>query len=316
MSLYARVHHIETLMELGDFDEARNVFQEAANIADRLSLDDPTTKYWNEYWRARVRLAGAILSKRVGDYDTGEQLALSAISTFEKLYELVPEQPGLLTDLGSAYRHLSDALVLQKQLNEADTALGKAIRHGRAAGNTVSLFHVGVAQFRRAQLLAALGRNDKAAEATAAALDQFDETCNDLPDEAYCNHRLVILLTMSPLPEFRDPDRALGLAMKISAESGGLFWRCRAIAQYRSRDYPGAIKSAHEAMSRLEGGDSIDWMILAMALWQDGERIDAHRWLRKAIEGIENRDPVLFGAMGPLAIDQLREEAETLIADQ
>jgi tetratricopeptide (TPR) repeat protein len=279
-------------------------------------LDDPTKKYFVEWWQARIRELGAELSSQLGNYEVSEQLAESAISTYARLHALDPELPWLVSDIAAGYRHLSDTLVLQNKLDQADAALVESIRNGRAADNTIARFHAGVSQFRRTQLLVTLGRNDEAAQAATAAVAEFEETAKRLPNELYCNYRLILLLTMSPLVEFRDPHRAVSLADQVTSDSGGLHWRCLAIAQYRAGDYHAAVDAAHAAMARLQGGDSIDWMILALALWQNGDRSEARRQFEKAVQSIEQHRPILFGDMGPLAIDHLREEAEMLMSDE
>jgi hypothetical protein len=73
------------------------------------------------------------------------------------------------------------------------------------------------------------------------------------------------------------------------------------------------MQSAHEAMSRLEGGDSIDRFILAMASSQNGNRDDAQHWFDEAIGRLERGESIMYHDLGPLAVQHLREEAERMI---
>jgi hypothetical protein len=68
-------------------------------------------------------------------------------------------------------------------------------------------------------------------------------------------------------------------------------------------------------MAKLEGGDSIDRLILAMACCQMTKRGEAQSWFAQAIDRVELGKPTHYHDMGPLAVHQLREEAETMIFD-
>jgi hypothetical protein len=53
-----------------------------------------------------------------------------------------------------------------------------------------------------------------------------------------------------------------------------------------------------------------------MATFGAGDRQAAKSLLRGAVDDIENGKPILYDEMGPLAVKQLRNEAEELIVDR
>jgi tetratricopeptide (TPR) repeat protein len=118
---------------------------------------------------------------------------------------------------------------------------------------------------------------------------------------------------MSPLDEFRDPNRALSLAQGLKMPLTGFYRRYLALAQYRSGRFADAIASIQEAMPPLQGGDSIDRFVLAMAHWKSGNREEAIRLFDEAVSRIERNEPLLYYHMGPFTVSELRQEAEHLI---
>ena len=199
------------------------------------------------------------------------------------------------------------------QPGEAEEALREALRLDRLMGRKLDQYDYAFVQFRLAQLLANSGRTEEASHAVRESRQSLEGFAQKLLDEPECISRLVVVLTMSPIPELRDPNRAVALAVRALPDSSGHYWRYRALAQYRTRQWVNAMQSAHEAMSRLEGGDSIDRFILAMATSQNGNRVDAQHWFDEAIGRLERGESIMYHDLGSLAVQHLREEAERMI---
>ncbi len=93
----------------------------------------------------------------------------------------------------------------------------------------------------------------------------------------------------------RGPERAgeamalAELAVGLDPENGNI-WNTLSLARFRTGDWPRASAALDRSMSLRGGGDSNDWVVLAMIRWRQGERAEAHRWLDKATAEIERLD--------------------------
>ncbi|HEV3167997.1 MAG TPA: protein kinase [Isosphaeraceae bacterium] len=97
-----------------------------------------------------------------------------------------------------------------------------------------------------------------------------------------------------------DPDEGIVLAKRaVSADaSSAAAWNTLSVAFYRNRDWDAAIEALEKSMQLSSGGLPRDYLFMAMALWQKGEREDADNWYMKATTTIGkdaslDRDPEL-----------------------
>jgi tetratricopeptide (TPR) repeat protein len=209
---------------------------------------------------------------------------------------------------------LADALVCRSELDQAETALLESIHIYSRANARRDRFEVALTQFRLGQLYGTMERENESTRVLLDVRDTFEDLARNSPDEPACVSKLVMLLTLSPDETSRDADRAVELAERLPGTSGH-FWRLRALAHYRAGLYHEAIERAERAMSQLEGGDSNDRFILAIAHWKAGYRDQARRWYREAIARMADGFPHLYHDLGPLAVRQLKSEAEVLLTD-
>jgi serine/threonine protein kinase/tetratricopeptide (TPR) repeat protein len=298
-----------SLLQLGRAVEAAALINEAVEVSEQFKPED----YVSQYWQARALMTSASIASQAGDIGRGNDRAKLAVEIFRELHDLAPGLVWISRKLGESYVYLSDCLVAMNQLDEAEKALRDALRLYQSVGGKHDQFDAARVEFRLAQVLAASGRTLEASQAARSSLQVFEEFGRALPYEPDCISKLVILLTMSPDPSLRDAVRAADLATRTLPDSCGQYWRLRALAQYRAGLWENAIESAGKAMAQLEGGDCIDRFILAMACWQNDNRHDAQHWFEQAIDRIELGMPTQYHDMGPLAVHQLREEAETMI---
>jgi len=101
------------------------------------------------------------------------------------------------------------------------------------------------------------------------------------------------MLATCPAVQCRDPERAVKLAkqaLQYEPESVKHL-RLLGIAQYRAGDPTAAIESLHKTMELANGGDAQQWLFLAMAHWQKGDRLQARQWYDKAVAWIEANRP-------------------------
>jgi len=138
-------------------------------------------------------------------------------------------------------------------------------------------------------LLLAEGQPEKAAEQYRQALVIYQELVDRNPDNIEDANGLACFLAMCADPRFRDPARAVSLAEKAvkHVPQSGNFWNTLGIAQYRARQWRESITSLEKAMALRNGGNSIDWLFLAMAHWQLGEKEAARNWYHKAAKELK-----------------------------
>jgi tetratricopeptide (TPR) repeat protein len=138
-------------------------------------------------------------------------------------------------------------------------------------------------------LLLAQGERELAAEQFCQALNLLEKLADrhsTIPSDL---NALAWFLASCPDPTFRNPDRAITLAQKALEQvpQNGIIWNTLGVAQYRAGLYRDAITSLKKAMEPRKGGDSYDWLFLAMAHWRLGENAEARRWYDKADKALK-----------------------------
>ena len=68
-------------------------------------------------------------------------------------------------------------------------------------------------------------------------------------------------------------------------------------------------------MDLRQGGDAFDWLLLAMARWQLGEKEVALERYTQAQEAIEASKPIFYEYLGIMSVNRLRSEAEMLLGE-
>jgi tetratricopeptide (TPR) repeat protein len=109
------------------------------------------------------------------------------------------------------------------------------------------------------------------------------------PEEPPAQNQLAWLLANCPVPEFRDPTRALELAKKAHGHlpNDGYIWNTLGVAHYRMGNWKDAIAALEKSMQLRKSGDSYDWFFLALAHWQLGDKEQAHKWYAQAVKGMD-----------------------------
>jgi serine/threonine protein kinase/Flp pilus assembly protein TadD len=101
---------------------------------------------------------------------------------------------------------------------------------------------------------------------------------------ALCYGNLAELLTVYPDATYHNAARALELAKKAVKLRPDVrqAWNALGIAHYRVKDWKAAVSALEESIELGEGGYWFDWFFLAMAHWQLGHKVDAHKWYSQA----------------------------------
>lgn len=95
-----------------------------------------------------------------------------------------------------------------------------------------------------------------------------------------------------PIPQFRDPARAVELARKAVelAPTEGDCWITLGVAEYRAGAWDYAIEALTKSMELRSGGSPADWFFLALAHNRRGEQAQARSWYDKAIAWMEQNE--------------------------
>ena len=90
-----------------------------------------------------------------------------------------------------------------------------------------------------------------------------------------------------------DAAEAVALAQQAVAREPeiGPYWNTLGVARYRAGDWRGAVGALERSIALRSGGDAYDWLFLAMAYWQLGEREHAHQWYEKGAKCMETIRP-------------------------
>jgi Flp pilus assembly protein TadD len=123
-------------------------------------------------------------------------------------------------------------------------------------------------------------------------------------------NQLAWLLSTCADVRLRDGTRAVRLAEKaveLSPKTGA-YWNTLGAAHYRAGDWAACLQAMDQSMEHRSGGDSFDWLFLAMAHWQLGNHDEAQRWYTQAAAWMQEhstQDQALF---------RIRAEAEELLS--
>jgi tetratricopeptide (TPR) repeat protein len=174
-----------------------------------------------------------------------------------------------------------------QHLNEAITLLRKLVDQSPSDREYQGMLSTTLSW--KGHLLLAQGEREEAAEQFRQALKIRKELADRHSNIASDVNELAWFLAGCPDPRFRDPGSAIILAKKAleKVPDNGIIWNTLGVAQYRAGQYREAITSLKKAMAPRKGGDSYDWLFLAMAYGQLGEKEEARRWYDKADKALK-----------------------------
>jgi tetratricopeptide (TPR) repeat protein len=138
----------------------------------------------------------------------------------------------------------------------------------------------------------AVGRGIKA-DRPDDAIDAYRRAIELSPTDAGPHNDLAFLLATGPELSVRDPAEAVLRAEKaVELEPGnGAYWNTLGVARYRAGAWQSAIDALEKSAELRSGGDAWDWLFLAMAHWQVGEKQEARKWYDEAVSWMEENKP-------------------------
>ena len=308
------------LMQLGRYDEAQQVLQEALDIAQREMAPEASPGH-KDFGKNIYRLAlchhllglHRLYTARL---EEAERYLRQAIGCFERLSGVYPVDAREPVQLGTWYHDLAEVLVATGRLKEAEEAHQQSLAAwGSSVTAATAIFTQGkgLAHYRLGELLHATGRTDEARQQFDQAQAIMEDLARRRPNESACHWQLICLLANCPDEALRDPPCAVALAQRVLPPSAGHYWRYLALAQYRSQRWQDAANSIQQAMDLRQGGDAHDWLLWAMAQWQLGQTDAALEKYAQAQEAIKTGKPLFYEYLGVMAVQRLQQEAEVLM---
>jgi tetratricopeptide (TPR) repeat protein len=210
------------------------------------------------------------------------------------------EAARLDSDSGLGHNSLGSVLADQGKLEEGIAEFRKAIRFepdlacahanlGRALTVTGSLDE-GIAELREAIRLDStsaqahnnLGRALSAQGKLNEAIVEFRESVR--LDSGY-GPDFAWLLATCPDPKLRRPEEALDLAKQSvkSLPNEPAVWKMLGVAFYRTGQWQEATEALRKSVELSSGDNPCEWLFVAMAQWQLGEKDQARRSYEKAV---------------------------------
>jgi tetratricopeptide (TPR) repeat protein len=144
-----------------------------------------------------------------------------------------------------------------------------------------------------AEVWANRGRVHAASKQYDKAIADYRKSLELSPRDAGTCNNFAWLLATCPDRKLRDPGQATELARKAVEldPKNPLYPNTLGVAQYRAGDFKAAIEALNKSMERRNGGDSFDWLFLAMAHWELGNKDEARQWYDRAVAWMEKNRP-------------------------
>lgn len=283
----------DDLYRSGKYDEAIEQLRGDVEIHEKLTKqfpDDPRDRY--QLGRIHNSLGRAQAGN--GSLREAEQSHRRALELYEQ-----PADPAVSPsqdqerrrELAWTCMNLGDVLNRCQQRGDAEAAYRQAL----ALCEKLCIESPGDDKYRKwiagncqslAIVLTASGRSEEA--------EKFFRRIGELtPKSASGCDFIAWVLAAGPDPRFRDPERAVELAHKAVklVPKDGRLWSTLGTAQYRSGEWAAAIVALEMSGELRQGGDIYDWLFLAMAHWQMGEKDKARRSYNQAIEWMKKNKP-------------------------
>jgi serine/threonine protein kinase/tetratricopeptide (TPR) repeat protein len=146
------------------------------------------------------------------------------------------------------------------------------------------------------KLAPTVGKSEAAADHFRAALDLLNRLGADLPDGSpgpglpgTNENDLAWFLVNCPDPSFRDPKRAVELARKSvnRAPLQADCWNTLGGAYFRAGDAAQAVGALQRAIDLRQGGDAMDWLLMAASRWSLGQATAARDAQSRATSWLE-----------------------------
>lgn len=127
--------------------------------------------------------------------------------------------------------------------------------------------------------------------------NEAEDLCRKLlaltPENGTADNHVAWFLGTAENPTHREPALAVELAKRAVElnPKAGSWWNTLGTAYYRAGDWQTALEAFGKSMELRNGGDARDWLFLAMAHWQLGDRAEARKWYDQAVAWMDKHQP-------------------------
>jgi predicted Zn-dependent protease len=162
-----------------------------------------------------------------------------------------------------------------------------------------------VLQVARADLMTLLRERGARGESVAILRDLAGQELKELQ----VANSVAWYLATDPDPDVRRPARAVELVQVAvkKAPNVAAVWNTLGVALYRTGRWDEAIEALAHSARLTQGGTPHDWLFLAMAHWQKGDRAEGRAWYEKVLVWLDRNRP------DDEELTRFRAEADALI---
>jgi tetratricopeptide (TPR) repeat protein/serine/threonine protein kinase len=275
------------LVEQGKVDQASAEYQRVI----QLKPDDPDAHYsLGRNFQMQGRLDKAIIAYReamrlkpnYAETHVNLGLCLAGQGKLDEAIEECSQAINLKPELANAWGARGAIYGNRGQYDKAVADLSKAIQLAPDDLQVVGIYLL------RAQANSRLAHFAEARRDCESALKRAPANASVLNDLAW-------LLATCPGVKLRDPHRAVVLGGKAvaAAPKTGDYWNTLGVAHYRAGDWKAAITALDKSVKLRQGGDAVDYLFLAMAHWQLGNRDQARKAYDHAVQWLEKNKQAL-----------------------
>ena len=308
------------LKELGRHEDAEEAYRKAITLGEPLVRDHPGVRQYRKSLALVHNHLGVLLKKLERDQEA-EQAYRKSIELYTTLVRDGPDVPEYRQELARNQMNLGLALRGLGRDKEAESAYREAIK----LREQLARASPGVATYRRdlgwdrrrlIDLLTKLGRGEDTEAVYRRAVEFYESLARDHPDVpeyrtslASAHDSLAWFLATAPERTRRRPAEAVALAQKAveGCPEEGNYWNTLGAAQYREGSWQKAMDALQKSVELRSGGNSHDFLFLAMSHWQLGKKDEARQWYGKAVEWTEKNKP------DDEELKRFRAEAEVLL---
>jgi tetratricopeptide (TPR) repeat protein len=270
--------------------EAETAYREAVAVREALGRRVPESPFYRRDLATDLNNLANLL-RDTGRFQEAEETYQRGLDLRKKLVGELSGARECESELADS--HFSFGIMFQRsgRLAQAETHQNQAleIRERLAAEYpTIPAYQskLTASYQERWRLMVTLGRKREAREAC-------EQIVRRNPEDASMHNAFAWFLATCPETRFRDPGQAVRLAkraMELAPLAGG-YWNTLGVAHYRAGDWQAAIAALTKSMELNNGGDSTDWIFLAMAHWQLGDREQARQWYGRAAQALDKQKP-------------------------
>jgi eukaryotic-like serine/threonine-protein kinase len=276
---------------VGPPEEVESHYRQALGLRQKLVEECPDVPEYREALALSHHSLGSWLADR-GLLPEAEQNCLQAVVEQEKVVTEFPNMPHFRGMLATYQDRLGDLLRRTGRGEKAEEAYRQALADWEKLAKdfpAISGYRARLADssFNLCLLLGSLCRPQEAEQC-------FRRVLEFRPESAEEQNWLAWMLVAHPDPRFRDPGRALELAIKAVEHfpNDGGVRNTLGVAHYRAGHWQEAVTALERSMELLDGqSESFNTFFLAMARWQLGDKEQACTWYGRAVRWMEKHQP-------------------------